>query len=323
MHSKLKYYTAGATGRILRAASFFALTFLTVFMVTGCSMSPLAKHTVAFATATNLLVNNSTNAYRAAETLHDNAQGYQAVAHFDSNPPYNPYKTTPLISEKGIQVRIDLLFAIKTYAQSLADLTSGVKSDKLDDAAAAVGKNLKDMSSTLATDVADSAGSASNKLVLSAGEANGISTAAEALGNFLASRKVKAAAPKQIKDMQPNIEALCKLLQDDIGILRNQSGLDYRIMVEDQDGFIRHNTTLTPLERREEILVLPRLVQSQRATDTLLVQLHDSIFKFNLTYQALAAEAQGNNPESLRARISDLEATGENLAKYYQSLPTK
>jgi len=319
MHSKLNY----CAGRFWQAASLFALTALMAFLVTGCSVSPLAKHTAAFATATNLLVDNSTNAYRAAETLHDNAQGYQAVAHFDGNPPYNPYKTTPLISEKGIQVRIDLLAAIKTYAQSLADLTSGVKSDKLDDAAAAVGANLKGLSSTLAADIAGSAGSANNKLVLSTGEANGISTAAEALGNFLASRKVKAEVPKQIKAMQPNIEALCKLLQDDIGILRNQSSLDYRVMVEDQDGFIRHNTTLTPIERREEILVLPRLVQSQRATDTLLAQLQDSILKFNLTYQALAAEAQGNNPESLAARISELEAAGENLAKYYQSLPSK
>jgi hypothetical protein len=320
MYSKLKHCTAG---RSLRAASLLAPTFLMAFVATGCSVSPLAKHTATFATATNLLVDNSTNAYRAAETLHDNAQGYQAVAHFDSDPPYNPYKTTPLMSEKGIQVRIDLLAAIKTYAQSLADLAGGAKSDQLDQAAASVGTNLKAMSGTLATDVADSAGSASNKLVLSDGEANGISTAAEALGSFLASKKVKSEVPKQIKAMQPNIEALCKLLQDDIGVLRKQSSLDYSTMVEDQDGFIRHNTTLTPLERREQILVLPQLVQSQRATDTLLAQLQDSLLKFNLTYQALAAEAQGNNPESLAARISDLEATGENLAKYYQSLPSK
>ncbi len=289
---------------------------------TGCSLRPLGTATAAFSKATDRLVDNSVGVYRRAESLHDEAQGLQAVAHFDGTPPYNPYAATPLISEQGIRVRLEVLEGLRIYAGSLAELTGGKKSPALDAAAEAVGNNLKGMSATISSEVAASTG-ATNQLSLSQGEANAVSTAAEALGTFLADRKVKAALPGQIKRMQPSIAALCTLLESDLAILRRQSASDFQIMVADQDQFIRHNPSLTPVERREAILVLPRLVRSQRATDTLLAELNESIYKYNVAYQALAAASDGKDVNSFRALVADLDASSERLGTFYDSLPTK
>ena len=305
----------------LRSSAAFVLPLAAALTLSGCSMGPLAKHTAVFSAATNTLIDRSTTAYRAAETLHDDAEGYQAVAHFDRDPPYNPYKDAkPLITEDGLAVRAAVLDGIKTYAQRLSDLSNGVKSDQLDAAAAGVGSKLQAMSATLSTQIAASTG-ATNKLTLSDTESKAVSTAADALGRFLIARKLKHELLPAIRDNRDNITALCVLLQKDIEVLRNQSGLDYEIMVQDQDSFIRHSTTLTPLERRGEILKLPRLVASQRATDAILAQLGKLIVAYNLTYQALAAEAQGNNPTSLQGHIAELTALAQDLATFYSSLP--
>ena len=303
--------------------SYRALAFLLVPVpvMTGCSLGPLAKHTAAFSSATTVLVDRSTTAYRAAETLHDDAEGYQAVAHFDRDPPYNPYKDArPLITEDGLAVRATVLDGIKTYAQRLAELSNGVKSDQMDAAAAGVGSKLQALSSTLSTQIAASTG-ATNKLALSDTESKAVSTAADALGRFLTARKLKHELLPVIRDNRDNIMALCVLLQKDVEVLRNQSGLDYEMMVQDQDSFIRHNTALSPLDRRAEILKLPRLVASQRATDTILAQLGKLIVAYNLTYQALAAEAQGNNPATLQAHLAELTALAQDLATFYSNLP--
>ena len=303
--------------------SYRALTLflLPAICLTGCSLGPLAKHTAAFSTATTLLSDRSTTAYRAAENLHDDAEGYQAVAHFDRDPPYNPYKDSkPLITEDGLAVRATVLEGIKTYAARLAELSNGVKSEQLDAAAAGVGSRLQALSATLSTQLAASTGAA-NKLTLTDTESKAVSTAADALGRFLTQRKLKRELLPIIRDNRDNITALCVLLEKDVAVLRSQSGLDYEIMVQDQDSFIRHSTTLTALDRRNEILKLPRLVASQRATDVILAQLGKLIAAYNLTYQALAAVAQGNNPASLPSHIAELTALAQDLATFYSNLP--
>ena len=42
-----------------------------------------------------------------------------------------------------------------------------------------------------------------------------------------------------------------------------------------------------------------------------------------MTHHALAAAAQGNNPEALTARLGELVAAGNDLKTFYKSLPTK
>jgi hypothetical protein len=67
---------------------------------------------------------------------------------------------------------------------------------------------------------------------------------------------------------------------------------------------------------------LPQIVRREQADSVQLLALKVSIERLALTHHGLAAEAQGNNPESISAKIAELAAAGSNLGTYYSSLPT-
>ena len=67
---------------------------------------------------------------------------------------------------------------------------------------------------------------------------------------------------------------------------------------------------------------LPEIARQQREADKKLTALHEAIIKLALTHHALAAEAQHNNPESLKEKLGELSDAGSNLGKFYSSLPS-
>jgi hypothetical protein len=303
----------------------------------GCATSPLAKHTAEFSTATNAVVDSSEEAYRAAVRLHDDEQLSASVQKYDTNQPWDPHSIKHLIDAHGLDTRTDILDGLKTYAQTLADVTNGGHSDALDTTATSVGTNLKQISATLnpdttsiSTTTAISANTSST--VTSSGtsgfsitpaEANAVSTALKALGDYLASRKVKSAVPKIIRDMDPQIAVLSNLLDSDIIILRRQSADDYEQLLMQQDAFIRRSgSELSPIERRAEIKKLGQIILRKEATDDMLHQLQITIQSLAETHHALAAAAQSKDAASLSERIAELKATADRLNHFYDSLPT-
>lgn len=302
----------------LATTSVLALGILTV----GCSLSPLAKHSAAFSTAATLVIDSSENAYRAANQLRQQEQVAAAVSDYDKNPRWSPYTDTkPLLTPEQLNARIAVLDGLKAYAASLVQITGSQSSKDLNTAASGVGSNLKSLSSTVATDLKSSV---PNAPVMTAEEANGVSTALRALGDYLIARKVKGSLPKVTQDMNANVKTLCELLNSDIVILRRQADVDYQTLIADQDQFIRHPATpLDPVEHRDEIGKLITWAAQQKANDDLLAKLQAALHTLALTHQALAAAAQGNDPESIKQKIADLEAAGQSLATYYSSLSSK
>lgn len=288
-----------------------------VFLLAGCSLSPLANRTAAFSSATNLVVNNSENAYRAAVRLNDEAQASMLVARYDSAQPLDPHSLKHLIDPQGLEARTEVLNGLRTYARTLADVSSGVSSAKLDDAAKSAGANLRKLGDAISA-------STPVGIEITPQEANATSTALKALGDFLASQKIKSSVPKVIHDMDPNVDAICNLLLNDIAVLRDQAGRDYEQILAQQDSFIRHaGTSLSPTERRAEIQKLPKILANKQATDDMLANLAESIKQLALTHHALAAAAATKDAPSLEARIADLRASGERLSDFYLSLPAK
>ena len=288
-----------------------------VFLLAGCSLSPLANRTAAFSSATNIVVNNSENAYRAAVRLNDEAQVSMLVARYDSAQPMDPHSLKHLIDPQGLETRTQVLNGLRTYARTLADVSSGVSSAKLDDAAKSAGVDLRKLGDAISA-------STPVGIDITPQEANATSTALKALGDFLASQKVKSSVPKVVHDMDPNVDAICNLLLSDIAILRDQAGRDYEQILAQQDSFIRHaGTSLSATERRAEIQKLPKILANKQATDDMLAGLADSIKQLALTHHALAAAATSKDAPSLEARIADLRASGERLADFYLSLPAK
>lgn len=323
---------------------------LPLLLSTGC-LSPLAKHSAALSSATTPVVDQAASAYRSAQALHDLRVDYDAIPEFQATQPvYNPRNIQPLMSDKDIQVRLTVLEALKSYVQSIVAITNGTDSEELDAASKSVGDSLSDLGNSLAPAVESTLGIATasastteTPITTTTGNAttttsatsstpappitpeirNGVSTAVNALGQFLVSRKIKKELPEQIKEMDPHVEALCQLLEQDIDTLQGQEQRDYNRIINQQTLFIRETSTLDPQQRREQIMQLPRIVRRQRASDQQLADLRASLVRLALTHHALAAEAQGNNPESLKGKLSDLDAAGENLGKFYSSLPSQ
>ena len=286
---------------------------------TGC-LSPLAKHAAAFSSATATVIDGSEDAYRTAMQLRLQEQAAASVYDYDKNPTWSPYKDlTPLLTPAQLDARIKVLDGLEAYATTLVDLTSGKPSNALQAAAAGVGANLQGLNQTIATSFSTAI---PNIPVISTAQSNAVSTAVLALAEYLSARKVKAALPKVTQDMNPTITALCELLNSDITILRRQADVDYGTMVTQLDHSIRtEGAAVTPYEHRKEIATLIHLADQQKANDELLAKLQNALHTLAMTHQALAAAVQGNNPESISQKISELEAAGKDLSNYYKSLP--
>ena len=300
---------------LLSVAAILAVTLL----ATGC-LSPLQKHATAFSQATATVIDGSENAYNAAMRLRLQEQTSASVNAYDKDPTWSPYKDlTPLLTPAQLDARIKVLEGVKAYADTLVDLTSGKPSPELENAAEGVGTNLQGLNQTVASEFSTAI---SNIPGMTTTQSNQVSTAVLALSEYLTSRKVKGSLPKVTQDMNPNIQALCEVLNSDIVILRRQADVDYQAQITQLDQSIRHEgSAISPYEHRMEIRTLIELADQQKANDELLAKLQAALHTLAMTHQALAAAAQGNNPEAISQKIAELAAAGHDLNVYYKLLP--
>ena len=296
-----------------------AIMFVMSGLMCGCALSPMAKHTAAFSTATNEVVDSSKDAYRAANRLRQEEQVSAAVYAYDKNPAWNPENDAkPLLTVDQLNARITVLDGLKAYAASLVEITGAKSSKDRDKAAGGVGSNLKSLSSTASTSLANASASA-----MSASESNGVSTAVHALADYLSREKEKGSLARVTLEMNPVIKTLCDLLDSDLVTLRRQADVDYEALLQDEDQFIRHpSSPLSPVEHRTEVGKLITLAAQKKANDELLSKLQIALHTLETTHQALTDAAQGQDHESIRQKIADLQAAGENLASFYNSLPS-
>ena len=319
-------------------------------LMSGC-LSPLAKHATALSAAIAPVVDQSAAAYRDAVALNNLRTDYEAVvAYKNKDASYNPRNTPVLLSEKEIQSRLAVLAALQVYSKSLIEITKGTDSPELDAASKSAGGNVTSLGNDLAPSIesvlgiAATAGSTTTTVVttlpgststttstkaaplLSPEIRNGISAGIDALGQLLVNRVVEKELPGKIEEMDPHVQALCKALADDDQALQSIEKRDYDRILDLEKQFILEDeqpgSNANPQEHRAEIMKLPEIARQQREADEKLTALHEAIIKLALTHHALAAEAQHNNPESLKEKLGELSDAGSNLGKFYSSLPS-
>jgi hypothetical protein len=322
MQNGAGHSTAGLRGNREDTRTFALLAVLLIFPA-GC-LSPYAKHAQAFSAATNTVIDSSEDAYRGANKLRVDEQVAAAVYDYDKNPAWSPYKDfKPLLTPDQLDARIKVLDGLKVYAATLVELTSkpsGPDQIALQNAAQGVGNNLLALNQNIATNFSTAI---PNAPVMSATQSNVVSTAILGLADYLRAHKVTGSLPKVTQDMNPHVQALCSLMNDDIQVLRRQADVDYQTLATQLDQSIRHEGNAnSPYERRQEVGSLIQIANQQKANDELLAKLQNALHTLALTHQALAAAAQGNNPESIQSKIADLSATGRDLGTFYKSLPT-
>jgi hypothetical protein len=338
---------AHKTGKRSLAFTFLtAIPLLLCALISGCSVAPLSKQATALSVATAPVVDQATVAYREAQAIHSQRVDYDEAQAFDKNEVFVPGSVEVWPSERDIWTRQAVLTALQLYVKQLSDITGGTDSPALDAASKSVGDSLSSFANTLAPSAENALGIAPSPTtttqttvtatsvgmsqsittisstpppLISAAAQNGVAVAIDALGQFLVSRKIEKDLPSKIESMDPHIKVLCELLANDIIILKSQEQLDSNHIIDLQTDFAR-NPKLDPEERRVEFMKLPEMARQQRANDQMLTELRASILRLELTHHALAAEAQGNNPQSIKEKIADLEIAGTSLGKFYSSL---
>jgi hypothetical protein len=265
------------------------------------------------------VVNGSKDAYRVANRLYFDEETSAAVLNYDSEPAWDPHSIQPLLTKQQLRVRYTLLDGLRAYAQDLDKIENSPKRARdLDAAASGVGNNLVTLTTNLDEDLGGSKG-----ITISQAKANGLSTATKALGEFLIASKVRHGLAGRIDEMDPHIQAICKVLELDITTLQSQANYDYSNLLTQQDLFIRKaGDKLSPVERRAEIRRLPKIIERSEASKALLEDLERAISRLALAHHALAAAARSDDPETVRQRIADLQDSGQVLATFYQSLPS-
>jgi hypothetical protein len=325
-----------------RVASALALC-LTLLSV-GCH-GPITTHANALASATAPVVEQAAVAYSSANIIHNQAVDYEAVARFNDPPPnvYNPRTTQPLLSVKDIQVRLAVLAAFQEYVKSVVAITGNTDSPELQAASKSAAQNLTNLGNDLAPSIdsvlgiaaasaatvtttttsgntTTSSTSSTPAPAITPGAQNGITIAIDALGQFLINRKTSKELPPIVVAMDPHVKTLCDLLQSDISTLKDQEGRDYDLIINQQTLFIRVTPNLDPEQRREQIMKLPAVARQKQASDLQLTDLSNAVGRLRLTHHAFAAQAQGNNPTTIKSTLSDLEAAGSDLGAFYKTL---
>lgn len=319
-------------------------------LLAGCSPAPLNRQSIALSGALAPVIDQSNEAYREADAVHNMREDYEAVvAYQNKDATYNPRTAPQLLTDKEIQTRLSALTALQVYSQSLIQITSGTSSPDMDAAAASVGNNLTSLGNDLAPSINSVLGIAGPAAVttataetgstgttsftstsaatpaLSPQARNGISAAVNALGQYLVSRKIEKELPAKIVEMDSHVEALCRVLADDVQTLKNVQSRDYDRILDLEKQFIledeKPGTNANPEALRAEIMRLPEVARRQREANERLGALHGALLNLALTHHALAAEAQHNNPEGLKEKLSELAAAGKNLGTFYSSLP--
>lgn len=299
---------------VARWLGSFGLT-VGLLLAAGCGLPPLAKHTVAFNAATKVVIDRSEDAYTTANRLHHEVAVQEAVSSYGPTwTPETPLK--PLLTPEQLDARIKVLEALKAYAATLVDLTSGKPPKDLTGSLSGVGTNLQGLNQTVSTDFAPALP------VMSTGAANGVSTAVLALAEYLIDSKTKQSLATVTAKMNPSITTLCELINSDVTVLRRQADVDYGNLITSENQLLLTQTGGDPFVRRDQIAKLIGLAEQKRANDLLLQKLQDALHTLDLTHQALADAAQNNNPESIKQKIADLEAAGQSLSTFYNSLPT-
>jgi hypothetical protein len=295
-------------------ASIAALTI--TILVSGCQTSRLDKQPAAVATAASLVVQNATDAYTAAIDLHTQEQVSASDLKVEAGEAWDYAHLVPLLTPEELKARTQVLDALKTYAESLSAVTGTTPSPALVAAAKSTGASLKTVSSAIQTEAGDTTAT-----WVSSATANIVSTATVAFAEYLTANKVNAELPAITAQMDPQIQTLCKLLTDDIGIIRKQTKKDSEDLRRQQWVFITVNRTkLSPVELRTEVEKLPGILKTEQTSDAALANLLSAIQHLATAHHALMLAAQANSPETTKQRLADLEAAGTSLGSFYQGL---
>ena len=304
-----------------RGTTIYAAGLGMALLVAGCSVSPLVKNASKFATEATAASKDATNAYLLVEQEHYNAEVERLVTDFGT-AKFDLNSIQPFMPPDEMEARTRLIKGLSAYAETLAVVAGDQPLTDVDTQAEAVGKSLKDLSTS------DALASMVKKAKIDATSLNAVTTAVDALGRAIINHKRSSELPALLKEAKTPIATICALLQADIGDpeksgLRNQLKNDYLTEIEKQEKFIKNNPTLSPTDRQAAIKELVTLAKAARDGDKTLAATQKELADLAKTNAALAETDKSKDSPAFKTMLSELVSDGQQLRGFYEKLPTK
>jgi hypothetical protein len=298
--------------RLLRAALAVHLCLL----LSGCALSPLARRTASFSSAAAAASNDSANAYQVVEGAYYRAQVSALVVAFDKTG-FDRTAIQPFMPEADMQARTDILNALHSYAELLAQVSGNQPIEDLDKQTQVLATSLNGLSKDQLSSW------------VSPQQVDLAVTALNALGRVLIERKRKRELPGILAEMKGPIENICDLLEKDIGDrehsgLRNQLSNSYSQLIRKQQQYIRDNEkSMSPGEKRAEIERLPGLVAAGSRADRALARTQAELADLAKAHTSLAESVGKKDSPGFRLRMAQLLDDSRQLKAVYESLEAK
>src|ERR1039458_607717 len=288
--------------------------------LSGCASPKISTQIGEFSKATVLTADNTKLAFKLVEDGYYHEQVSRLI--FKSHDPKNIKEfeldsIKPFISTNALQIRLDILDALTTYAVYLSVLVGQGPLTNLDQQTTAFAGVLTTLDTNLVSDLH------LQKEAFSPAEIQIFTTAINAIGNWLISYKQEKDAQKVITSMQKPVTDICQLFQKDFEILRDQFTNDVAVtFAQDRQFILDHEAQFenTPGEKQEAIEKLADLTQAYSSDLQIFDSMPAAVAKLAKAQTALGQAVSGNKPDNLDSLISEFSADAQRISKYYRLL---
>jgi hypothetical protein len=304
-----------------RQIGLHALLLIGVAFLAGCVSPNAANQVKNFSNALTLTASNATQAYQLVEKAYFDKQLSEAVVKYcdgtDVNlDSFHPDAFKVFFPTNEIQVRLDVLTGLTTYAAQLSTLMENPTVSNLDQDTTKLGQSLTNLNQDLVT-----AAFLQSNTVTST-ELQIFTAGVNFIGNWLITRKEQKEAKQSIDDMQTNVPQICRVLQKDFGYLRKELTNDCHFTQFSARVYYEKNFNhLDPFQRRAEIEHMVALSKEMETADAALAGTQELFGKLALAHQALS-EAFTKDTSNLKSLIGEVSGEGQRVAAYYNSLRT-
>jgi hypothetical protein len=306
--------TQAARERARQSATLAWLAAATALLLAGCVSPKAATQIKNFSTAVSLATGNSAQAYTLMEQEHLDAQFSQAVLDYAGTPFHPDFHA--LLTTNELQVRMNILEALKLYAARLSTLMGNATVTNLDQDTTKLGQSLNALDSNLVqtafVKVPD----------VSSNDVQILAAAVNFLGNWLITGQEQSEARKAITAMQKYVPEICQVLEKDLGYVHNQVTNDFTQNARHMELYLQKSYhDLDPIQRRAELARLVALNNSMKTADAALTLTQSSLEKIETAHQALD-QAFTADTSKLSSLINEASGEAQRVAAYYNSLRT-
>jgi hypothetical protein len=302
-----------STWRQLPRLDMLALLCGLMVLGNGCVSKDAATHIANFSSAVRLTITNSASAYELVEHERLNAEFSRTLLNYDGTlfkPSYSPFLT-----ESQIQLRLDVLDGLKTYATRLSGLMNNTETN-LDNDTTKLAGNLNKINQDLAQE------SFKNVPSVSSNDIAIFTAGVNALGHWILTLKAQRACKDAITNMQARMPGICGVFERDLDLMRNQLANDFDEEQRNSALYLKNNfSKLGPLQVRGELRRLIELAKAKKTAEDALAGTKESVEKLAAAHQSLD-KAFTKDTKRLASLISAVSEEARTVSSYYNSLRT-